>query len=184
MIKFLSKLLNLGINAETDSALAKKIRLGNTIPMMGMVSGSVVLLAIYFTGGPLSAVLFTLFVVVTLFIPLLLNYLGKNVSSRIFHILLSYLYIALFAIAFGGNAIKFYWKFCVADNGIGIRPEKHKDIFEMFTKLHLPTDYKGHGIGLAFCKEIVDTHNGKIWVESSPGEGSRFYFTIQKKLLP
>jgi len=51
----------------------------------------------------------------------------------------------------------------------------------MFTKLHLPAEYKGQGIGLAFCKEIVDTHKGKIWVESSSGEGSRFYFTAAKK---
>jgi len=73
-----------------------------------------------------------------------------------------------------------YWKFCVADNGIGISPKKHTDIFKMFTKLHLPTDYKGQGIGLAFCKEIIDIHKGKIWVESLPGEGSKFYFTISK----
>jgi len=75
-----------------------------------------------------------------------------------------------------------YWEFCVADNGIGISPKKHKDIFQMFTKLHLPAAYEGHGIGLAFCKEIIEIHEGEIWVESSPGEGSRFYFTIQKKV--
>jgi len=74
-----------------------------------------------------------------------------------------------------------YWKFCVSDNGIGISQKKHKDIFQMFTKLHLSTNYNGHGIGLAFCKEIVETHKGEIWVESSPSDGSRFYFTIQKK---
>jgi len=67
-----------------------------------------------------------------------------------------------------------YWQFCVADNGIGISPKKHKAIFQIFTKLQ--------GIGLAFCKKIVEIHKGKIWVESSPGEGSRFYFTIQKNL--
>jgi len=75
-----------------------------------------------------------------------------------------------------------YWQFCLADNGIGIDSKKYKTIFRMFTKLHLAQKYEGHGIGLAFCKKIVEAHNGKIWVESSPGNGSRFYFTIQKKL--
>jgi len=104
MEKFFKRLQNIGINSNTHPNSAKKIRLGNTIPIMGMVSGSVVLLAIYFADGPTNAVLFTVFVVVTFFIPLLLNYLGKNVTSRIFHILLSYLYIALFAIAFGAQS--------------------------------------------------------------------------------
>jgi len=73
-----------------------------------------------------------------------------------------------------------YWQFCVADNGIGISPKKHSAIFNMFTRLHLSEKYEGHGIGLAFCKKIVEAHKGKICVESSPGNGSRFYFTIQK----
>jgi len=75
------------------------------------------------------------------------------------------------------------WEFCVADNGIGITAKKQKEIFQMFTKLHLPSKYEGYGIGLAFCKKIVELHNGKIWVESSVGSGSQFYFTIQKQKL-
>jgi len=74
-----------------------------------------------------------------------------------------------------------YWQFCVSDNGIGISNKKHKEIFQMFTKLHLQEEYEGQGIGLAFCKKIVTIHKGKIWVESSPGSGSQFYFTILKK---
>jgi len=73
-----------------------------------------------------------------------------------------------------------FWQFCVADNGIGINSKKQTEIFQMFTKLHLPEEFEGHGIGLAFCKKIAEIHKGKIWVESSPGEGSQFYFTIQK----
>lgn len=75
-----------------------------------------------------------------------------------------------------------YWQFCVADNGIGISSKRYEEIFQMFRKLHLPEKYKGHGIGLAFCKKIVEIHNGKIWVESTVGGGSCFYFTIKKKL--
>ncbi len=75
-----------------------------------------------------------------------------------------------------------YWQFCVADNGIGISPQKHQEIFQMFTKLHLVDVYEGYGIGLAFCKKIVEIHNGKIWVESLLGKGSRFYVTIHKNI--
>ncbi len=74
-----------------------------------------------------------------------------------------------------------FWEFCVADNGIGITGKKQTEIFQMFTKLHLPSKYEGHGIGLAFCKKIVELHHGKIWVASSPEQGSQFYFTIKKQ---
>ncbi len=75
-----------------------------------------------------------------------------------------------------------HWEFCVSDNGIGIAPDNLKNIFQFFTKLHLRSEYKGQGIGLAFCKKIVEIHNGKIWVTSSNMEGSQFYFTIQKTI--
>lgn len=76
-----------------------------------------------------------------------------------------------------------YWRFCISDNGIGIREEKQQDIFNIFTKLHRTTEYKGQGIGLSFCKKIVELHQGEIWVESIPNEGSKFYFTISKNIV-
>ncbi len=76
-----------------------------------------------------------------------------------------------------------HWQFCIADNGIGISPNKQKEIFEMFTRLHPTSKYDGLGIGLAFCKKIIEIHNGNIWVESLPDKkGSKFYFTISKHL--
>jgi len=75
-----------------------------------------------------------------------------------------------------------FWEFCVVDNGIGIASDKKKNFFKVFTKLHLSSVFEGRGIGLAFCAQIIDTHQGKIWVESFPGEGSQFYFTIKKSL--
>ncbi|KXX72419.1 ATP-binding protein [Flammeovirga sp. SJP92] len=74
------------------------------------------------------------------------------------------------------------WIFCIADNGIGIDHKKHHEIFQMFNKLHSDKLYKGQGIGLAFCKKIIELHQGKIWVESEKGMGSRFYFSINKNL--
>jgi PAS domain S-box-containing protein len=70
------------------------------------------------------------------------------------------------------------WVFSVSDNGIGIDPQYHTQIFGLFKRLHTSSEYQGSGMGLAICQRILEQYGGRIWVESGCGRGSLFRFTV------
>jgi light-regulated signal transduction histidine kinase (bacteriophytochrome) len=81
----------------------------------------------------------------------------------------------------GAEDLGHEWQISVKDNGLGIDPKQFDRIFQIFHRLHAETDRPGAGIGLSVCKRIVERHGGRIWVDSQPGAGSTFYFTLPKK---
>ncbi|RZJ68845.1 MAG: PAS domain S-box protein [Flavobacterium sp.] len=81
-------------------------------------------------------------------------------------------------IVIGCKETEGFFEFSISDNGIGMDPKDHNKIFRIFHRLDNDSKYEGHGIGLANCKKIAEMHGGRIWVESTPGKGSTFKFTI------
>ena len=81
-------------------------------------------------------------------------------------------------VTLAGDRVEGAWRIVVADNGIGVAPEDRDRIFTPFQRLHARAEYPGTGLGLAICKRVVERHGGAIGVDSTPGQGSRFWVTL------
>jgi len=75
-----------------------------------------------------------------------------------------------------------FYEFCVKDNGIGMDPKYHDQVFDILKRLHTVEEFEGSGAGLWIVKKVIDDHEGRIWIESEGGEGTTFFFTIPKDL--